>query len=69
MEPIIKEVEGVKQKVRILRPSEAKLLIQHIPKFDYQGIFKALLYSVMRYAECQRLQKNPQWFDASFIHM
>ena len=66
MKPIIKEG------VRILRPFEAKLLIEKgIPpfknQFKYQLLFKSLLFSGTRYAECKRLKDNPEWFDGDFI--
>jgi len=62
MKPIIKEG------VRILRPSEAKLLIDKgIPSFKNQLLFKALLFSGTRYAECKRLKNNSEWFDGDFI--
>lgn len=69
-EPILKNVDGVKQKVRIFRPSEVKLLLDEgIPKFENQIQFKSLLYSGTRYVELQRLHDNPQWFDKQFIHL
>lgn len=64
MEPIIKSG------VRILRPSEFKLLVDNgIKKFEHKIQFKALLYSGTRYAECKRLHDNPLWFDGTFIHI
>lgn len=57
------------KKVRIFRPNEAKLFIAAIPKREYQLMFKALLYSGMRYIEMIRFQKHPQWFDGDFIHL
>ena len=69
MEPILKSTDGVNQQVRILRPSEVRLLLtKGITKFEHQVMFKALLYSGMRYAEAKRFQNNPQWFDGNFIH-
>ena len=58
-----------KQKVRILRPWEAKALDNAIPKYEYQMIFEALLYSGMRYVELERFQKYPEWFNGDFIHL
>ena len=69
MEPILKISDGVKQRVRILRPSEIKLLLEKgIQKYHHKVMFKALLYSGMRYAECKRLKEHPEWFDGNFIH-
>ena len=55
--------------VRILRPNECKQLIDAIPKQDYKTLFRALLFSGMRYIELKRFQKHPSWFDGEFIHM
>jgi len=54
---------------RILRPYEAKQLINAIPKEEQRDKFEALLYSGMRYVECKRLLENPQWFDGEHIHL
>jgi len=59
----------VKQGVRILRPCEATALIDTIPKHHHGVMFKALLYSGMRYVEMQRLQEHPEWLTGSFIHL
>jgi len=62
MNPIVKEG------VRIFRPFEAKALIDKgIPTFKHQLLFKSLLFSGTRYAECKRLKENPEWFDGDFI--
>jgi integrase len=63
MTPILKEG------VRIWRPFEVKALIDSIPKFEHQIIFKVLLYSGMRYAEAKRFKDNPNWYDGNFIHL
>jgi len=55
--------------VRILRPWEANALIRAIKKPDYQIMFKALLFSGMRYVEMQRFQRHPEWFDGKHIHL
>jgi len=55
--------------VRILRPGECKNLINAIPKQDYKTMFRALLFSGMRYIEMKRFQKYPSWFDGEFIHL
>ena len=54
---------------RILRPYEARKLIDVIPKVEYVDKFEALLYSGMRYIEVCRLYKNPQWFNGQHIHI
>jgi integrase len=60
----------IKEKVRILRPHEAKMIIeQGIPKFQHQLLFKSLLYTGARYIEVQRLKENPEWFDGDFIKL
>jgi len=56
-------------KVRILRPSEANKLIDAIKKDYHKTMFKALLFTGMRYIEMQRFQKHPEWFDGNFIHL
>ena len=64
MNPIIKE------KVRILRPGEAKIILNKgIPKYKHQLLFKALLFTGMRYVELQRLKNNPTWFDGNSINL
>ena len=57
------------KKVRVFRPSECKIFINAIPKRKYQLMFKALLYSGMRYIEIQRFKKHPEWFDGNFVHL
>ena len=49
--------------VRILRPWEAKKLIDSIPKKSQRLIFEALLYSGMRYIEAQRLLEKRSMFE------
>jgi len=49
--------------VRILRPFEAKALINAIPKKKQRLIFEALLYSGCRYIELKRLLEKPQMFE------
>jgi len=72
MEPIIsknsKEIIMLNG-VRILYPTEAKILIDSIPKFEYQTLFEALLYSGLRYKECVLLKDNPEWFNGKTIHL
>jgi len=55
--------------VRVLKPWEIRMILSVIPKNDYRTIFKALLYSGMRYIEMQRLQENTKWFNGSCIHL
>lgn len=55
--------------VRILRPGECKGLIDAIPKKEYKTLFRALLFSGMRYIEMKRFHKYPSWFDGEFIHL
>ena len=44
--------------VRILRPCEARALINAIPKNEYKIMFKGLLVSGLRYIECRRFQEK-----------
>lgn len=55
--------------VRILRPDECKRLINVIPKQDYKTIYRAMLFSGMRFVELQRFQKHPSWFDSEFVNL
>jgi len=66
---MIKEYGKSKQLIAILKPFEAKKLIDVIPKYEHQIQVKALLYSGMRYVEAQRLQENPKWFNDGFINI
>lgn len=59
----------IREKTRILRPCEYKVLYDTIPKKDYKTALNALLLSGMRYIEMQRFQQNPKWFDGDFIHL
>ena len=60
----------IKQGVRILRPFEAKQLIDKgIVVFKNQLLFKTLLHTGTRYAEGQRIKEHPEWFDGNFIHL
>jgi len=56
--------------VRILRPSEFKLLSSNL-KPHHRIFLNTLLYSGMRFIEVQRFQKHPEWFDEhdGFIHL
>jgi integrase len=59
----------IRGKVRILRPSEYIKLVKNIPKREYQILFNTLLFTGMRYIECQRFKKHPEWFDGNFINL
>jgi len=59
----------MRMRVRILRPGECKQLIEAIPKQEYKALFRAMLFTGMRYIEMQRLQKHPSWFDGEFINL
>ncbi|NIU86227.1 MAG: hypothetical protein GWN56_02680 [Nitrosopumilaceae archaeon] len=59
----------MRKRVRILRPGECKQLIDAIPKPEYKALFRALLFTGMRYIELQRFQKQPSWFDGEFINL
>ena len=59
----------MRRKVRILRPHETSALIENIPKKEYRAVFRALLFSGMRYIELKRFQKHPSWFDGEWIHL
>ncbi|RLF58608.1 MAG: site-specific integrase [Thermoplasmata archaeon] len=54
--------------VRILRPSEFRLIVDQI-KPDYQIMFKTLLLTGMRFVEAKRFQNHPEWFDGDFINL
>lgn len=54
---------------RVLRPQEAKQLINAIPKREHEIQFKALLLTGARYVEMQRFQEHQEWFDGKFIHL
>jgi len=75
MEPIEKNINGgfgpeiLVSNVRVLRPSEAKALIDAVPKDDQKLKLEALLYTGMRYIEVHRLWENPNWFKKDNIHL
>jgi len=67
--PIFKETKKGSQ-TRVFRPAEVRQLLKYgIPKLYHKTMFRALLYSGMRYVELQRFQDHPQWFDGEFIHL
>lgn len=49
--------------VRVLRPWEARLLTDAIPKREQRINWETLLYSGMRYVEGNRLLENPKMFE------
>jgi len=53
--------------VRILRPNEYKKIESQIIKVHHKVMLQALLFTGMRYIELKRFQKNPRWYDGSFI--
>ncbi len=61
LEPILKN------RVRILRPSEYKLLEAEVIKQHHRIMLQTLLFSGMRFIECKRFQEHPEWYDGNFI--
>lgn len=60
----------IKNRTRVFRPFEVdKILRYGTLKLDHKTMFRALLYTGMRYVELQRFQKEPDWFDGDFIHL
>jgi integrase len=59
----------IRADTRVLRPSEFKALLDHVPKTDHQTMLQVLLFTGMRYVELQRFQNFPSWFDGDFIHL
>ncbi len=59
MEIILK---GKDKPTRILRPCEARMLIDAIPKNENKDKFEALLYTGARYSELKWLYDNPKMF-------
>jgi integrase len=45
------------------------LIDEGIVVFKNQMLFKTLLHTGTRYAECQRLKDHSAWFDGNFIHL
>ena len=67
--PILKG-KSDKFSTRIFRPYEVERLLKYgIMKPHHKIMFRALLYTGMRYVEMQRFQKYPGWFDGDFIHL
>ncbi len=65
-QPII--LKSDKRQSRILRPFEFES-IRTLAKPYQQLWLDALLTTGMRYEELALFQKNPQWFDKTFIHL
>ena len=59
----------LKQKTRILRPSEVRRIIEAIPKNEYKEKFEALLFSGCRYRELQALYKHKSRFINGVINI
>jgi len=59
----------MKSGVRILRPSEFKMLKGSITNREKQILVDALLLTGLRYEEAVRLRHNPDWFDGNFINL
>ncbi len=59
----------IKNEVRILRPSEYKIIRNSITNRDKQILTDALLFTGLRYEEAVRLRHSPDWFDGNFIHL
>jgi len=68
-QPILKQTKTGRE-TRIFRPREIEQLLKYgIPKIEHKTMFRALLYTGMRYVEMQRFQRYPGWFDGEFIHL
>ena len=65
---VLKEHPIMKGKVRVLRPSEYKL-IRDLVKRDKQVLLDSLLLTGMRYEELIRLRKNEDWLSGKFIYL
>lgn len=59
----------IKDGTRILRPCEAKQLLEAIPKSENLDKFEALLFSGCRYQELKDLYKHPRWFHLNSIQI
>lgn len=59
----------IRQKVRILRPSEYTQFLSGVTKQHHRIFCQTLLYTGMRYIELQRFHDYPEWFDGNFIHL
>ena len=58
----------MKGKVRVLRPSEYKLIKEAV-KRDKQILLDSLLLTGMRYEELLRLRKNEDWLSGKFVYL
>ena len=58
----------MKGKVRVLRPSEYRLIRESV-KRDKQILLDCALLTGMRYEELIRLRKNEEWLSGKFIYL
>jgi integrase len=58
----------MKGKVRVLRPSEYRL-IREVAKREKQILLDSLLLTGMRYEELVRLRRNEDWLSGKFIYL
>ena len=65
----MENIKIFKNGVRILRPCEAKAIMEAIPKLDHKDKFEALLYTGCRYTELQWLYRHREAFQGSTILM
>jgi hypothetical protein len=47
---------------RVLKPQEAKSIIEKIPKMKHKMAFKTELYTGMRFKELHLFSMHPEWF-------
>jgi len=60
----------LKNRIRILRPSEYEQLRHGARKVENQTNLDACLLLGARYGECQNIQKHKEWFDGKkFVHI
>ena len=65
----MENVKIFKNGIRILRPCEAKTIIDAIPKVEHKDKFEVLLYTGCRYSELRWLYKNAKAFQPPTILM
>ena len=63
----MENIKILKNGIRILRPSEIKILTETIPKIDLKDKFEALLYTGCRYTELRWLYKHQNAFQNQTI--
>jgi len=59
----------LKNKIRILRPSEYELLKEGARTVENQTNLDACLLLGARYGECRNIQNHREWFDGKFVHV